>query len=54
MLEASDFEVEMAIVKPIRRKSQGSDQITAETIKAGGITIRYEIHKPDVLVSVHR
>jgi len=33
--EASAFEFEMAIVKLIRRKSPGTDQIAAEMIKAG-------------------
>ena len=43
--EPSAFEVELAIEKPKSHKSQGSDQIPAELIKAGGRTIRYEIHK---------
>jgi hypothetical protein len=35
----------MAIEKLKRHKSQGTDQIPAELIKAGGRTIRSEIHK---------
>jgi hypothetical protein len=35
----------MAIEKLKRLKSQGIDQIPAEMIKAGGRTIRFEIHK---------
>jgi hypothetical protein len=38
-------EVEMAIEKLRRHKSPGVDQIPAELIKAGGRTIRSEIHK---------
>jgi hypothetical protein len=43
--EPSACEVEMAIEKPKRHKSPGTDQIPAELIKAGGRTIRSEIHK---------
>ena len=43
--EPSAFEVELAIEKLKNHKSPGSDQIPAELIKAGGRTIRYEIHK---------
>jgi len=42
--EPSAFEVEMAIDKLKRHKSPGIDQISAELIKAGGRTIRSEIH----------
>jgi len=35
----------LAIEKPRSHKSPGIDQIPAELIKAGGRTIRYEIHK---------
>ena len=35
----------MAIEKLRRNKSPGIDQIPAELIKAGGRTIRYEIHR---------
>jgi len=41
----SAFEVELAIEKLKSHKSPGTDQIPAEMIKAGGRTIRYEIHK---------
>jgi len=37
--------VELAIEEIKRHKSLGSDQISAELIKAWGRTIRYEIHK---------
>ena len=43
--EPSAFEVELAIEKLKSHKSPGIDQIPAELIKAGGITIHYEIHK---------
>jgi hypothetical protein len=43
--EPSVFEVEMAIEKLKRYKSPGSDQISAELIKAGSRTIRSETHK---------
>ena len=43
--EPSAFEVELAIEKLKSHKSPGIDQIPAELIKAGGRTIRYEIHK---------
>ena len=38
-------EYELAIEKLKRHKSPGTDQITAELIKAGGRTIHSEIHK---------
>jgi len=40
--ESSAFEVELAIEKIKSHKSPGVDQ---STIKAGGRTFRYEIHK---------
>jgi hypothetical protein len=43
--EPSDSEVEMAIEKIRRHKSPGTDQIPAQLIKAGGRTIRSEIHR---------
>jgi hypothetical protein len=43
--ERSDSEVEMATEELIKHKSPGIDQIPAEMIKAGGRTIRSEIHK---------
>jgi hypothetical protein len=43
--EPSVSEVEMAIEKLKRHKSPGIDEIPAELIKAGGRTIRCEIHK---------
>ena len=44
--EASAFEVVMAIGKAkIRHKSPGTDQIPAEMIKAGGMTVCSAIHK---------
>ena len=43
--EPSAFEVELAIEKLKNHKSPGIDQIPAELIKAGGRTIRDEIHK---------
>jgi hypothetical protein len=43
--EPSAFEVEMAIEKPKRHESPGTDQIPAELIKARGRIIRSEIHK---------
>ena len=45
MPEPSAFEVELAIEKLKNYKSPGIDQIPAELIKAGGRTIRGEIHK---------
>jgi hypothetical protein len=38
-------EVEFAIEKLKRHKSPGTDQIPVKLIKAGGRTIRWEIHK---------
>ena len=43
--ETSAFEVELAIEELKSHKSPRIDQIPAELIKAGDITIRYEIHK---------
>jgi hypothetical protein len=43
--EPSTFEVEMTIEKLKRCKSPGIDQIPAELIKAGGGTIRSDVHK---------
>ena len=45
MPEPSAFEVELATEKLKNHKSPGIDQIPAELIKAGGRTIRCEIHK---------
>ena len=45
VLELSAFDVEMAIEKLKRCGSPGIDQIPTELIKAGGRTIRREIHK---------
>jgi hypothetical protein len=43
--EPCAVECEMAVEKLKIHKSPGIDQIPAELIKAGGKTIRYEIHK---------
>jgi hypothetical protein len=43
--ETSVFEFELAIEKLKSHKSPGIDQIPAELIKAGGRTIRCQIHK---------
>ena len=43
--ELSVFDVELAIEKLKSHKLPGIDHISAELIKAGGRTIRYEIHK---------
>jgi hypothetical protein len=43
--EHSSFEVEIAFEKLKRCKSPGIDQILAELIQAGGITLRYGIRK---------
>jgi hypothetical protein len=43
--EPSASEVEVAIGKLKRYKSQGVDQIPAELIQEGGETLRTEIHK---------
>jgi hypothetical protein len=45
VLEASYFEVEMAVEKLQRHKSPATDKLPAELIKAGGRTICSEIHK---------
>jgi len=42
--ESIAFEVELATEKLKSHKSPGTDNISAEMIKAGGRTIRYEIH----------
>ena len=44
MPDPSAFEVELAIEELKSHKSRGSDQIPAELIKAGGRTIRCEMH----------
>jgi hypothetical protein len=43
--EPSAFEVEMTTEKLKSHKSPGIDQNPAELVKAGGRTIRFEIHK---------
>jgi hypothetical protein len=43
--EPSSFAVEIAIGKLKGYKSPGIDQILAELIQAGGLTLRSEIHK---------
>jgi hypothetical protein len=43
--EPSPFETEIAIAKLKKYNSQGSDQIPAELIQAGGEILRSEIHK---------
>ena len=48
--EPSAFEVELATEKLKSHKSPDTDQIPAELFKAGGRTIRHEIHK--LIVSV--
>ena len=45
MPELSTFEVEMATEKLKHHKSLSTDQIPAELIKTGGITIHSEIFK---------
>ena len=45
MPEPSAFEFELAIEKLKSHKSPGIDQIPAELIEAGGMTIRCAIHK---------
>ena len=45
VIEPSAFEIELTIEKLKNHKSPGIDQIPAELIKAGGRTIRGEIHK---------
>ena len=49
--EPSAFEFELAIDKLKSHKSPGIDQIPAQLIKAGGRTIRSEIHKIITLAS---
>jgi hypothetical protein len=44
MTESSAIESELAIEKLKSHKSPGIDKIPAERIKAGGRTIRSEIH----------
>ena len=48
--ELSAFEVELANEKLKSHTSPGIDQILAELIKAGGTTIKSEIHK--VIISI--
>jgi hypothetical protein len=48
--EPSALEVELAIDKLNNHKSPGIDQMPAELIKAGGRTIRGEIHK--IIISI--
>jgi hypothetical protein len=43
--DPSPFEAEIAIAKLERYKLQGSDQILAELIQAGGETLWSEIHR---------
>ena len=50
MPEPSVFGVDLAIEKLKNHKSPGIDQIPAELIKEGGITIRYQSHK--LIVSI--
>ena len=45
MPETSAFEFELAIEKLKSRISPGTDQISAELVKAGGRTIRCANHK---------
>jgi len=48
--ELSAFERELAIKKLKSRKSEVTDPISAEIIKAEGRTIRYEIH--NLIISI--
>ena len=50
VLEPSAFEVELTIENLKSHESPGIDQIPGEFIKAGGRTIRYEIHKLTVYI----
>ena len=50
MPEPSSFEVELAFEMLKSHESPGTDQILGEFIKAGGRTIRYEIHKLTVSI----
>jgi hypothetical protein len=43
--DPSVFEVEIAIAKFKNYNLQGSDQILAELIQAGGETLQHEIHE---------
>jgi len=52
--EPSAFEVEMPIENLKTHKSPGIEQIPAELIKAGGITICSEIHKLIILLGIRR
>jgi len=52
MPEPSTCEVELAIEMLKSHKLPGIDQIPAEMIKAGGRTIRYEIHKHIISISI--
>jgi len=48
--EPSAFEVELVIEKLKSHRSPGIDQIPAELFKAGGRTIRYDIHKHTISI----
>jgi hypothetical protein len=48
--EPSASGVELSIEKLKSHKSPGSDQIPAELVKAGGSTIRCEIHKVSISI----
>ena len=50
--EPSAFDIELAIEKLKNHKSPAIDQIPAELIKAGGRTIRCEIHKLITSISI--
>ena len=50
MPEPSAFEVELAIEKLKNHRSPRTDQIPAESIKAGGRTILCEIH--NLIISI--
>jgi hypothetical protein len=52
--EPRSFEVDMNIEKQKRHKSSGIDQIPAKLTKAGGRTIRSEIHKLLILFGISR
>ena len=59
MPEPSVFDFELAIEKLKRHISPGTDQMSAEVIKAGGRIIRSDIYKLffsklDVCLTVHR
>jgi hypothetical protein len=48
--EPSAFKFELATEKLKTHKSPGIDQIPAELMKAGGSTIRYEIHQLNISI----